>query len=165
VAVIGGGNTAIDIARELALLGVDDVYMVYRKTAEVMSGYVHEMAGARKEGVRLVENRRVSEVVRDAEGAIVGVEVTSTIDDGHSETLACDAVAFAIGQARLTVLAQAFDGVELDERGRVKVDEETCRTGNAKVFAGGDCVNGGKEVVNAAEHGKRAAREITRMFS
>jgi glutamate synthase (NADPH/NADH) small chain len=164
VAIIGGGNTAIDIARELALLGVDDVYMVYRKTAEVMSGYEHEMEGARKEGVRLIENRRVTEIVRDADGGIVGVEVASTVDDGQSETLACEAVAFAIGQARLTVLAQAFDGVELDDRGRVKVDEETCRTGNAKVFAGGDCVNGGKEVVNAAEHGKRAAREITRML-
>ncbi len=165
VAIIGGGNTAIDIARELALLGVSDVYMVYRKTAEAMSGYRHEMSAARKEGVRLIENRRVAEVVRGDDGSIVGIEVESTAGDGASETLACDAVAFAIGQARLTVLAQAFEGVELDEKGRVKVDEETCRTGNPKVFAGGDCVNGGKEVVNAAEHGKRAAREITRMLS
>ncbi len=164
VAIIGGGNTAIDIARELALLGVPDVYMVYRKTFEKMSGYRHEMDAARKEGVRLVENRQPTEVVRADDGSVVGVEVTSTANDGVSETLGCDAVAFAIGQARLTAVAQAFEGVELDDRGRVKVDEETHRTGNAKVFAGGDCVNGGKEVVDAAEHGKRAAREITRML-
>jgi len=164
VAIIGGGNTAIDIARELALLGVLDVFMIYRKTAEAMSGYRHEMDGARRDGVRLIENRQPTEIVRAADGSVVGVEVRSTTDDGHSETHECDAVAFAIGQARLTVLAEAFGGVKLDEKGRVVVDEATQKTGNPKVFAGGDCVNGGKEVVNAAEHGKRAAREITRML-
>jgi glutamate synthase (NADPH/NADH) small chain len=164
MAVIGGGNTAIDIARELAQLGVPDVFMVYRKTADAMSGYRHEMDGARHDGVRLVENRRATEIVRSVDGTVVGVEVESTTGDGTTETLACTHVAFAIGQARLTVLAQAFDGVELDPQGRVVVDEATMQTNNPKVFAGGDCVNGGKEVVNAAEHGKRAAREITRML-
>ncbi len=55
--VVGGGNTAIDVARELAQLGVPDVAMVYRRTAKVMSGYAHEMDGARHDGVRLLENR------------------------------------------------------------------------------------------------------------
>jgi dihydropyrimidine dehydrogenase (NAD+) subunit PreT len=66
-----------------------------------------------------------------------------------------------VGQSRLTALAAAFDGVGLDNKGRVVVDPETNRTGHAKVYAGGDCVNGGKEVVNAAQHGKLAARAIT----
>ncbi|RLB46889.1 MAG: glutamate synthase [Deltaproteobacteria bacterium] len=166
VAVLGGGNTAIDIARELAQLGVPDVFMVYRKTAAVMSGYRHEMDGGLKDGVRLVENRQPIAIVRDLGGEVVGVDVEDTSGGGAGgETLACDAVAFAIGQSRLTVLAKAFPGVELDDKGRVVVDDETAKTGNTKVFAGGDCVNGGKEVVNAAEHGKRAAREITRMLN
>lgn len=166
--VVGGGNTAIDIARELAQLGVGDVAMVYRRSEADMSGYAHEMEGARKDGVRLVENRAPAEVVRDAMGVVTGLRVQRTEGGkpvaGTDETLPCDVIALAIGQARLTEIAKAFDGVTLDGKGRVVVDEATCRTGNAKVFAGGDCVNGGKEVVNAAEHGKRAARAITAML-
>jgi glutamate synthase (NADPH/NADH) small chain len=160
--VVGGGNTAIDVARELAQLGVPDVAMVYRRTRKVMSGYHHEMDGARKDGVRLVENRQPVEVVREG-GKVVGLEVKAT-DTGSQETLPCDLIAVAIGQSRLTGLATALGGVELDEKGRVRVDDATCRTGNAKVYAGGDCVNGGKEVVNAAQHGKLAARAITASF-
>lgn len=158
--VVGGGNTAIDIARELAQLGVPDVAMVYRKTEEAMSGYAHEMVGARKDGVRLVENRQPVAVVREG-GKVTGLKVKATDDSGAEETLAADLVAMAIGQSRLTQLAAAFTGVELDGKGRVQVDPATNRTGNPKVYAGGDCVNGGKEVVNAAQHGKLAARAIT----
>jgi dihydropyrimidine dehydrogenase (NAD+) subunit PreT len=157
--IVGGGNTAIDVARELALLGVTDVSMVYRKSAEAMSGYEHEMEGARKESVRLVEHRQPVRVVRDT-GKVVALEVEATDGSGLRETLDCDLIALAIGQSRLTQLAAAFSGVELDSQGRVVVDDATCRTGNPKVYAGGDCVNGGKEVVNAAQHGKLAARAI-----
>lgn len=158
--VVGGGNTAIDVARELAQLGVPEVAMVYRKTEAAMSGYAHEMVGARKDGVRLVENRQPAAVVRDGD-RVVGLKVRATDDGASEETIPCDLVALAIGQSRLTQLAAAFGEVELDGKGRVRVDAETNRTGNPKVYAGGDCVNGGKEVVNAAQHGKLAARAIT----
>ncbi len=163
VIVVGGGNTAIDVARELAQLGVPDVAMVYRRTAKVMSGYAHEMDGARHDGVRLIENRQPVRVLREGD-RVIGLEVEPTDGSGARETLPCDLVALAIGQSRLTQLAAAFPGVELDGKGRVLVDDATCRTGNAKVYAGGDCVNGGKEVVNAAQHGKLAARAITASF-
>ncbi len=162
VLVVGGGNTAIDVARELAQLGVPEVVMVYRRTEAVMSGYAHEMVGARKDGVRLLENRQPVGVERDGE-ALVGLRVSRTDGDGE-EVLPCDLIAMAVGQSRLTGLAAAFDGVELDDKGRVVVDEATNRTGNPQVYAGGDCVNGGKEVVNAAQHGKLAARAITASF-
>lgn len=168
VLVVGGGNTAIDVARELAQLGVRDVAMVYRGDAEAMGGYEHEMEGARKDGVRLIENRQPTRVLRDPEGALTGLEVVRMKDkkpvSGKKDVLHADLVAMAIGQSRLTELAAAYEGVQLDAKGRVVVDEATCRTGNPKVFAGGDCVNGGKEVVNAAQHGKLAARAISRMF-
>lgn len=163
VAVVGGGNTAVDIARELALLGVPEVLMVYRKTGAVMSGYQHEMALARKEGVRLIENRQPISVERRSESAterVTGLRVKRTDGEGE-ETIRCDLVAMAVGQSRLTGLAAGFAGVALDDKGRVVVDEATNRTGHAKVYAGGDCVNGGKEVVNAAQHGKLAARAIS----
>ena len=67
----------------------------------------------------------------------------------------------AVGQSRLTALAAAFEGVELDDKGRVQVDEATNRTGNAKVYAGGDCVNGGKEVVNAARAWQTSGAQLS----
>jgi len=166
--VVGGGNTAIDIAHELAVAGVKEVMMVYRRDEAAMSGYEHEMAWAREDKVRLVENRVPTAVVRDAKGNVTGLTCARTENGkpvaGTDETIACELVAVAIGQARLTALAAAFEGVKLDDKGRVVVDEATCRTGNARVFAGGDCVNGGKEVVNAVEHGKRAARAMHAAF-
>lgn len=162
--VIGGGNTAIDIARELAQLRVPDVTMVYRRAAEVMRGYRHEMHGARHDGVRLLEKRRPVAVLRDAHGKVTGLRVVG-VESAREETLPADLIVVAIGQERLTQLATAFPGVQVDEGGRVRVDAKTCRTGHAKVYAGGDCVNGGKEVVNAVQHGKLAARSIMASFN
>ncbi|MGE0791924.1 MAG: FAD-dependent oxidoreductase [Sandaracinaceae bacterium] len=168
--VVGGGNTAIDVARELAQLGVSDVAMVYRRGEDDMSGYVHEMEGARKDGVRLIEHRQPLRAAL-VNGKVAGLEVVRTdasgkpVEGSAPEVIAADLIAVATGQARLTSLAAAFGGVELDDRGRVIVDVATCRTGNPKVYAGGDCVNGGKEVVNAAQHGKLAARAITASFA
>ncbi|MFT3711328.1 MAG: FAD-dependent oxidoreductase [Archangium sp.] len=154
--VIGGGNTAIDIAHELKLLGIADVAMVYRRTEADMSGYVHELAYARKHGVRLIENGVVAEFIRDGAKKLTGVKLTS------GEVISTELVALAIGQATATGVAKAFPGVELDKKGRVVVDTKTGRTGNAKVWSGGDCVNGGKEVVNAVQEAKLAVRDIIR---
>jgi glutamate synthase (NADPH/NADH) small chain len=164
--VIGGGNTAIDIAHELKLLGVPDVAMVYRRGEADMSGYAHELAYARKHGVRLLENTVVSEFTRDAGKTLTGVKLSRAKDgkavSGGEETLSCELVALAIGQATATGVAKAFPGVELDKKGRVVVDPKTHRTGNAKVWSGGDCVNGGKEVVNAVQEAKLAVRDLIR---
>ncbi len=158
--IVGGGNTAIDAARELAKLGVPEVTMVYRRTAADMSGYRHEMDGARREGVHLVERRRPASVEVEG-GRATALLVTDGTDGAAPERIPADLIVVAIGQARMTGLAAAFPGVEVDPSGRVVVDPETQQTGNPKVYAGGDCVNGGKEVVNAAQHGKLAARAIT----
>ncbi len=166
--VVGGGNTAIDIAHELAIAGVDNVAMVYRRGRAAMSAYAHELDWGAVDGVKVLNDLVPTKFVRE-DGKLVGLEVATAKDgravEGTEQVLPCDLVAVAIGQARLTKLAAAFDGVTLDARGRVEVDDATCRTGNAKVYAGGDCVNGGKEVVNAAQHGKLAARAITAALS
>jgi dihydropyrimidine dehydrogenase (NAD+) subunit PreT len=162
--VVGGGNTALDIAHELALLGVE-VAMVYRRSEKEMGGYEHELDGARLDGVRLLENRQPVEVVRK-DGKLVAVKLAATQDGkpvpGTEEEVPVDMVVMAIGQERATQVARAFPGVELDSRGRVKVDTATHRTGHPKVWSGGDCVNGGKEVVNAAAEAKIAVRDIQR---
>jgi glutamate synthase (NADPH/NADH) small chain len=165
VLVIGGGNTAIDVARECAGLGAADVAMVYRRGREEMSGYDHEMVGARKESVRLIEHAVVSAFVRDETGKLVGAKLARAENgrpvEGSEWEVPCDLAVIAIGQSKLRELAKAFPGVELDARGCVVVDPQTCQTGNAKVFAGGDCINGGKEVVNAVADGRNAARFLT----
>ncbi len=159
VLVVGGGNTAIDVARECALLGAADVAMVYRRGASDMSGYKHEMDGARKEGVRLVTHATPLAFVRDAAGKLGALRVKGTAEQGEYE-IPCDFVAVAIGQSKLRDVAKELGGVELDAKGCVVADRETCATANPKVFAGGDCINGGKEVVNAVADGRNAARTL-----
>jgi glutamate synthase (NADPH/NADH) small chain len=151
--VVGGGNTAIDATRELAKLGVKDVTLLYRRTVAEMPGYAHEMEHARAEGVRVIERAVPTRFVRDAKGDLFAVELS----DGR--VIQADLAVVAIGQARLRELVAKFPGVELDARGCVTVDEATGRTGNPRVFAGGDAL-GGELVVTAAQDAKRAARGI-----
>lgn len=162
-AIVGGGNTAIDITHELALLGVHAT-MVYRGTEEEMSAYDHEIAAGRVDGVSVVCSRIPIKVVRNEQARVTALRVARTENKravaGTEEDLAADLVVVATGQSRLTDLARAFAGVELDSRGRVMVEATTHRTGNPKVWSGGDCVNGGKEVVNAVAEARIAARSM-----
>ena len=151
--VIGGGNTAIDAARELAQLGIAEVSMLYRRTESEMSGYAHELHHARAEGVKLIERAQPSRFERDAAGALTGV----TLADGR--TLACELAVVAIGQTRLRELVAQLPGVAVDAKGVIRADAQTGATGHGKVFAGGDAT-GGELVVTAAQDGKRAARGI-----
>jgi len=160
VLVIGGGNTAIDISRELAMLGAKDVRMLYRRSRKEMGGYDHEMAGASHYGVRLVENVTPLEVVRHGE-KVKALKVSSTISDDTFE-LPCDWVVEAVGQ--LKHVSDVSPEIEVDEMGRLIVDSETRRTAHPKVYAGGDCINGGKEVVNAAQDGREAAFDMLRSW-
>jgi glutamate synthase (NADPH/NADH) small chain len=152
--VIGGGNTAIDAARELARLGVPDVAILYRRTEADMSGYEHELEHARSEGVRLVERATPEAFVRDG-GTLRAIRLADTRE------FPCDLAVVAIGQGSLASLAKAFPDVTADARGRVQADEKTGRTSNPKLWVGGDAT-GGELVVTAVQDGKRAARSIAR---
>jgi len=158
--VVGGGNTAIDAVRELAGLGVPSVTMVYRGVEDKMSGYAHEWKVAKQEGVRA--SWRSQPLAFEGDGKVEGVRC-ARLDDakqptGDEHVVPADLVLLAIGQAKLEGLLSGLEGVSF-ERGRVVVDaaQATTREG---VWAGGDCANGGKEVVNAADEGKRAAQAI-----
>ncbi len=161
--VIGGGNTALDAARELAGLGVPEVTLVYRGSEAGMSGYVHEWEGAKLESVRA--EWRLQPVRFEGERRVARM-VATPLDEhkrpipGAERTLAADLVLMAIGQAKLASLCEGLPDVRV-EQGRIVADEDGC-TGQRGIFAGGDCRNGGKEVVNAAAEGKRAARAIHR---
>jgi glutamate synthase (NADPH/NADH) small chain len=162
--VIGGGNTAIDAAHELRLLGIPHVTIVYRRSEAEMSGYAHELAHARKDGVSLIENRVPVAIVRGERGTPRALRVAPAKDGrraaGPEEDLPADLIAVAVGQGGATQVALGFPGVKVDAKGRIVVDPKTHRTGNPKVWSGGDCVNGGKEVVNAVAEAKIAVRDI-----
>jgi glutamate synthase (NADPH/NADH) small chain len=164
--VVGGGNTAIDAVRELRALGVPDVTMVYRRGEAEMSGYAHEMAQALQEGVKV--RYWSAPLAVTGEGRVTGLKVAPTrvdgdgrlvIDEDQASVLPADLVLKATGQEKLAALVAGIAGIEID-KGRIRVDAATGQTGHPRYFAGGDCANGGKEVVNAAAEGKRAALGI-----
>lgn len=164
--VIGGGNTALDAVRELLGLGARTVTLVYRGTEAAMSGYQHEWEAARVDGARaLWQAQPVSFLGKDR---VEGVRCRRVDDDkrpvsGTEFDVEADLVLVAIGQAKLGALVGALPGIAV-ERGRIVVDEHG-KCGRPKYYAGGDCANGGMEVVNASAEGKRAAIAIHQMLS
>ena len=161
VVVVGGGMTAIDIASQTKRLGAEEVTIVYRRGPEQMGASEYEQEVAQTDGVLLRHWLRPKRVLAEG-GRLAGVELEYT--DGRQETLtlACDQLFKAIGQAFLPAdLDGGREVVEL-EGGRIAVDAER-RTSLAGVWAGGDCVAGGRDLtVVAVEDGKRAALSIDR---
>ncbi len=172
VVVIGGGNTAIDVAREAIRLGAEDVTILYRRTEAEMPAYDHEIEEAREEGVGFrflaaplaflggwfLEGVRCQEMglgEPDESGRRRPVPI-----EGSEFTIPAETAVMAIGQQSRDELRDWVDGLDL-ERGKVVVDGAG-RTGNRKFFAGGDAVNGGASVVEAVRDGKRAAEAIDR---
>jgi glutamate synthase (NADPH/NADH) small chain len=171
VAVIGGGNTAIDVATAAKRLGSEDVYMIYRRGREEMSAFDYEYDLAQADGVkfiwqtapkRILGNGRVEalECVRTQLGAPDASGRRSPVIVPHSEfSLPVDMVVRALGQMKKTDFLQSIAGLKLTG-GKVSVTRETMQTANPKYFAGGDCVSGAAEVVDAVADGKRAAAGI-----
>jgi glutamate synthase (NADPH/NADH) small chain len=170
VVVLGGGNTAVDVAREAVRLGADVVTLAYRRTPLEMPAYAHEVVEARDEGVqfewlaepvRFVGRGRlvgvVCQMMRLGEPDASGRRRPAPIE-GTEFTIPADTAVRAVGQRPRSEIDALVDGVELDG-GRIVVDDHG-RTTNPKIFAGGDAVNGGKSAVQSVADGKRAARAI-----
>ncbi len=163
VVVVGAGNTAIDAANAARRLGADTVYMLYRRGESDISAFSFEYEHARQEGVQFLWRRTPVSIRIGPHGLLlldtVQVQQTgdtlSPIPDSQS-TITCNMVVPAIGQSPLTQLVQQFRHVEV-RNGHIVADRATGQTGHPRYFAGGDCVNGGREVVDAVADGKRAA--------
>jgi glutamate synthase (NADPH/NADH) small chain len=161
VAVIGAGNTAIDAANAAVRLGASEVHMVYRRGPEQMSAFAFEYEHAKQEGVRflwhvspvgLVGEARVEALLLAKLEADAGGALVAKPDENFALTI--DLIILAIGQGTHTEFLA--DGNVKLERGRIVIDRATGRTSNPKFYAGGDCTNGGREVVDAVADGKRA---------
>ncbi|HVM62515.1 MAG TPA: NAD(P)-dependent oxidoreductase [Verrucomicrobiae bacterium] len=172
VAVIGAGNTSVDAATQSKRLGAEMVMVLYRRTEAEMPAYNYEYEIAKKDGCvyyfltapkRIIGKKGVEgiECVRmklgkdDSSGRPAPQPIP-----GSEFVLECDMVIKSLGQKKQRDFVQKVLGLKTDDRGRVAVDAVTLQTSNPKFFAGGDCVNGGREVVNAVAHGKRAAWAI-----
>jgi dihydropyrimidine dehydrogenase (NAD+) subunit PreT len=167
VVVIGAGNTAIDAACAAKRLGAESVTIVYRRQRENISAFDFEYDHALHEGVKFCWSSLPTSLQAVADGMELQCVAVSLDGSGilvpvaGSEfTVECDVVIPAIGQSPLEELLSQVGGVEM-QRGRVVIDRATGQTSSPKYFAGGDCVNGGREVVDAVADGKRAALGIT----
>jgi glutamate synthase (NADPH/NADH) small chain len=169
VVVVGGGMTAIDIASQSKRLGAEDVTIVYRRGPAEMGASDFERELAQTDGVKIKFNAMPRRLVK-RDGRVVGIEFEYTATrngrltgTGETFTLPADMVFKAIGQ---TFVSAPLNGAGAEipalEAGRIKVDAER-RTSLPGVWAGGDCVYGGKDLtVAAVEDGKVAAESINR---
>ncbi len=167
IVVIGGGNTAIDIAVQTKRLGAEDVTICYRRGPEEMGATWHEQEVAQTSGVRIKHWVRPVRL-HGANGHVGGIELEYTRlgDDGRltgtgdTTTLPADSVFTAIGQILIADPVADGAGAPLDIRGgRIAVNDER-QTSLSGVFAGGDCIDGLDLTVQAVEDGKIAARSI-----
>jgi dihydropyrimidine dehydrogenase (NAD+) subunit PreT len=170
VAVIGCGNTAIDAVTQAKRLGAKKAFIAYRRHELEMSAYDFEYELAKQDGAVFSFNSVPIEIVANESGWVSGVTFAKTemnaagflqIVPGSEFREPVDMVLKAVGQQKQSKwLQQHFPMLQFDPRGVVKHDPVTGQTNIAHLFAGGDCANGGREVVNAVGEGKKAARGI-----
>lgn len=172
VVVIGGGNTAMDAACESAKLGAESVILAYRRSREEMGAYSFEYQHAKENGVKGMFNVQPIAIRGEEKVESLTLAVTQSTADGNQLFLTeqiveldCDVVILATGQQKRRNFLQMIDGLELTKSGLPVVQPESLQTSNPRYFAGGDAMNGGAEVVNAAAEGKKAARGIHRMLA
>ena len=159
VAVIGAGNTAIDAVTQAKRLGADKVIMVYRRTERDASAYHYEMELARKDGVEFIWQAAPIGISSGENGNQLSLRCEKTDGSLRLFDIPCDMVIKAVGQQKMRAFFERVAGVAMDDRGRVVINEQM-QTSNPKIFAGGDCANGGAEAVDAAQMGKLAAMGI-----
>ena len=173
VAVIGAGNTAIDAAIAAVRLGAREVTMVYRRGPAQMSAFVFEYEHAKAEGVQFLWNAQPVGIKRSFfHHAVEAIELQAfeegsdgslLLKTGQRTTLPVDYVILSIGQSTHSefLASDLHPGwsVQMD-RGRILIDRATGQTSVPHIFAGGDCTNGGREVVDAVADGKRAGIAI-----
>jgi glutamate synthase (NADPH/NADH) small chain len=172
VFVIGAGNTAIDAAVAARRLGAESVTMLYRRGLSDVPAFDFEFEHARHEGVQFLWNRLPVGIRKSPEGGLLlDIQAVRPVGgdpgDGRKPdrfelvpnslfTLPCHIVIPAIGQSPLAQLLTEFGQVSV-EHGRIVIHRASGQTTNPRYFAGGDCANGGREVVDAVADGKRAA--------
>ncbi|MFO7535771.1 MAG: NADPH-dependent glutamate synthase [Kiritimatiellia bacterium] len=179
VAVLGGGNVAMDAARMALRLGAQEVHLVYRRTEVEMPARVEEVGHAKEEGVifHMLENPR--RILGNEYGLVTGMEVVRYTlgepdDSGRRRPvevpdsaflMEVDTVIVAIGNDSNPLIKQTTPGLNVNKRGNLVVDPETAKTSIDRVYAGGDIVLGAATVILAMGEGRKAACSINDLLA
>jgi len=175
VAVIGGGNVAMDAARCALRMGCEEVYLIYRRSIQEMPARVEERLNAQEEGVNFRLQTTPIRFLGDDRGWLKAVELVEMVlgepdasgrrqpiqKAGSEHILEVDLVVLALGNRPNPLLPRATEGLDLTSRGTVCADQHG-RTSIPGVWAGGDVVTGGATVISAMGAGKQAAVDIDR---
>jgi glutamate synthase (NADPH/NADH) small chain len=177
VAVLGGGNVAMDAARMAVRLGAEKVYVVYRRTEKEMPARVEEIAHAKEEGIEFHFLRNAKRILGDENGRVSAMECLKyelgepddsgrrrpVVIPGSEFTLDVDTVIVAIGNGSNPLISQTTPELEVNKWGNIIVDENQ-KTSVDRIYAGGDIVLGAATVILAMGEGRRAAKAINELL-
>ena len=174
VAVVGGGNVAMDAARCAKRMGAEHVYIVYRRSEKEMPARLEEVEHAKEEGIEFHLLRNPVEILNNGSGQVKGLEClkmelgeadasgrrTPVAIEGSNYILDVDTVVMSIGTSPNPLIQSTTPGLEINRRGCLVVNEQTNQTTREGVYAGGDAVTGAATVILAMGAGKGAADAI-----
>lgn len=179
VAVIGGGNTAMDSVRTARRLGAERAMIVYRRSEEEMPARLEEVKHAKEEGVEFMTLHNPVEYLGDERGRVKQMRLQKmelgepdasgrrrpVPVEGAIETIDVDEVIVSVGVSSNPLIPRAFQGLEVSKKGTIVVNEENMRSALPDVYAGGDIVRGGATVILAMGDGRKAAAAMDEAFS
>lgn len=174
VAVVGGGNVAMDAARSAKRLGAENVYIIYRRSEAEMPARLEEVHHAKEEGIILKVLTNPKQVLGTEEGWVKGMECVEmelgepdksgrrrpVEKKGSEHVVELETVIIAIGQSPNPLIASTTPGLDVQSWGGIIVEEETGATSKGGVYAGGDAVTGAATVILAMGAGKKAAEAM-----
>jgi glutamate synthase (NADPH/NADH) small chain len=178
VAVIGGGNVAMDSARTAVRLGAEKVYLVYRRTEKEMPARIEEVHHAKQEGIEFHILQSPKRVIGDENSQVTAIECLKyqlgepdesgrrrpLPIEGSEFQIDVDTVIIAIGNTANPLIRQTTPGLDFNKWGNIVVDEN-CKTSLEGVYAGGDIVLGAATVILAMGQGRIAAAAINQYLS
>lgn len=174
VAVIGGGNTAMDAVRTAKRLGAERAMIIYRRSEEEMPARIEEVRHAKEEGIEFLTLHNPIVYHADKQGrvkeAVLQVMTLGEPDEsgrrspvpveGKTVTIETDLVIVAVGVSPNPIIPQSVEGLTISKRGTIEVTEDTLQSSIPTLFAGGDIVRGGATVILAMSDGRKAATAI-----
>jgi len=174
VAVVGGGNVAMDSARTAKRLGAEHVYLIYRRGEEEMPARREELEHAKEEGIEFKLLMNPTKIIGDEQRQVKAIECvcmelgeadesgrrSPVCKDGSETTLDVDTVIIAIGTSPNPMIAKTTPGLKTGKHGVLEVDGYSFMTSREGVFAGGDIVSGAATVISAMGQAKEAAKAI-----
>ena len=175
VAVIGGGNTAMDAARTALRMGAERVMLVYRRSEEEMPARVEEVKHAKEEGVEFMTLHNPISYNADEKGRVCSMILqkmqlgepdesgrrSPVPIEGATELIDVDLVIVAVGVSPNSLIPNSVEGLNISRRGTIVVDDSTMQSSIPVIYAGGDIVRGGSTVIMAMSDGRRAAKAMT----